>query len=161
MERSTPKYPALRAAGYLFNSRTQGEKGYFRYSFFDPGRPILVGRTAPLENRNIGNRLRIWISTLSKLAWGVYLLLTSIYCLLAFLPYTYFALIKAPAYAWMPWFAHHQASLYWVILAGVGTTSWEKPSKYKIFLPLVLYGVFLSFRPFLPGLQNRWPTYVW
>jgi hypothetical protein len=38
------------------------------------------------------------------LIWGLYLVLASIYCLLAFLPDTYFALIKAPAYAWMPWF---------------------------------------------------------
>jgi len=161
MERSTPKYPALRAAGYLFNSRTQGEKGYFRYSFFDPGRPILVGRTAPLENRNTGNRLRIWISTLSKLAWGVYLLLTSIYCLLAFLPYTYFALIKAPAYAWMPWFAHHQALLYWATLGAVAASAWNRPSKDKILPLLAVGGLYLSFRPFLPRLQNQWPTYVW
>ena len=42
--------------------------------------------------------MRLWVNLLLKLSWGTYLLLTSLYCLLAFLPYTYCALIKAPPY---------------------------------------------------------------
>jgi hypothetical protein len=68
--------------------------------------------------------LRPWLFTALKLLWGIYLLLTSFYCLLAFLPYTYFALIKAPPYDWMPWFAHHQAALYFLALAGVAIAEW-------------------------------------
>ena len=60
--------------------------------------------------------MRSWAATFLKLIWGIFLVLTSIYCLLAFLPYTYFALIKAPAYSWMPWFAHHHRPLYWLAL---------------------------------------------
>jgi hypothetical protein len=107
------------------------------------------------------DHLRIWTSSLLKLAWGAYLLLTSLYCLLAFLPYTYFALIKAPAYPWMPWFAQHHTLLYWATLAGVAVASWRKPGKYKVLLLLGTAGVYLFFRPFLAEIENRWPAYVW
>ena len=48
--------------------------------------------------------MKIVPAILFKLLWTGFLLLTSLYCLLTFLPYTYAALIKAPAYDWMPWF---------------------------------------------------------
>ena len=67
--------------------------------------------------------MRSWTATFLKLIWGIYLVLTSIYCLLAFLPYTYFALIKAPAYSWMPWFAHHHRPLYWLALLAAAVAS--------------------------------------
>ncbi len=49
--------------------------------------------------------LRLVLNTLLRLVSGIDFVLTSIYCLLAFLPYTFFFLIKAPPYSWMPWFA--------------------------------------------------------
>jgi hypothetical protein len=51
-----------------------------------------------------------------KAVWAAYLLLTSLYSLLTFIPYTYCALIKAPAYAWMPAFARRHAACYWLAL---------------------------------------------
>ena len=53
--------------------------------------------------------MRVWLNTLLRVAAGMYFVVTSLYCLLAFLPYTYAAFIKTPPYAWMPWLAHHQA----------------------------------------------------
>jgi hypothetical protein len=108
--------------------------------------------------------LRSWLFTVLKLPWGIYLLLTSIYCLLAFLPYTYFALIKAPPYDWMPWFAHHQAALYFFALAGVAIAEWqgEKGSKFAlIFGGLTVAGCGLAARPFLSTLQDKWAAYAW
>ncbi len=110
------------------------------------------------------SRRQIWLSTLLKLPWGVYLVLTSIYCLLAFLPYTYFALIKAPAYAWMPWFAHHQGGLYWLgLLAAAVAVGPQRKSREDalLFGGLALGGVCLVAAPFLPGLQNNWAAYRW
>jgi len=108
--------------------------------------------------------LRIWLFTTLKLLWGIYLVLTSIYCLLAFLPYTYFALIKAPPYEWMPWFAHHQALLYWLALLAVGAAQWRRAASrppYALFAALALAGLFLVARPFMPQLQNTWAAYRW
>ena len=55
--------------------------------------------------------LKLWTQAFLRFAVGTYFVLTSLYCLLAYLPYTFFFLIKSPPYAWMPWFVHHQAAL--------------------------------------------------
>jgi len=107
--------------------------------------------------------LRLGIKALLKTFWGVYLLLTSLYCLLAFLPYTYYFLIKAPAYAWMPWFAQHHALLYWFALgvAAVGYWPGKKTTSHTgIYLALILPGLYLLARPLLPLLQSNRSAYI-
>ena len=108
--------------------------------------------------------MRTWLPTIAKLLWGTYLVLTSIYCLLAFLPYTYVAVIKAPPYAWMPWFAIHQAVLYWIVLDLVAITHWPRQRSLGFSLMvglLALLGVYVVARPFMPDLQNDWASYWW
>jgi hypothetical protein len=106
--------------------------------------------------------LRIWLSTLSKAVWGIYLILTSIYCLLAFLPYTYVALIKEPPYPWMPWFAGHHAVLYALTLAGIAATQWPKVRKLGFLVLLGILasaGVCLLIWPFMTSLQDNQAAY--
>jgi hypothetical protein len=115
--------------------------------------------------------LRLWINTLLRLAAGTYFVLTSLYCLLAFLPYTYCAFIKAPPYPWMPWFTHHQAALYWVaatagLVAASGSSLLvSRKNKNAPFLAgtcvLIAVGVYLSIWPFLPSLQSNRAAYWW
>ena len=101
------------------------------------------------------------------MVWGAYLLLTSIYCLVAFLPYTYFTLIKGPPYEWIPWFAHHQAVLYWIALLSAALGMQLQPSGKRarshvfLFALLLLAGIYLTARPFLPSIQNNWTAYQW
>ena len=107
---------------------------------------------------------KLWVSAFLKLIWGAYLVLTSIYCLLAFLPYTYVALIKSPAYAWMPWFAHHQAALYLLGLMAAAASvwpAWKTREGALLFASLALAGIYLTAKPFLPTLQNNWAAYCW
>ena len=99
-----------------------------------------------------------------KLAWGIYLVLTSIYCLLAFFPYTYFALIKSPAYAWMPWFAQHQGVLFVVLLFGITIAEWTPKKSWGDFLllgVLLAIGFYLTIRPVMPSLRDDWTAYRW
>jgi hypothetical protein len=111
--------------------------------------------------------LRLWAITILKMVWGVYLLLTSIYCLVAFLPYTYFALIKGPPYEWIPWVAHQQAVLYWIaLLSAALAVRLHSPGKRRsgyvaVFALLMLAGIYLTERPFLPSIQNNWIAYEW
>ena len=102
---------------------------------------------------------------------GAYFVLTSLYCLLAYLPYTYTAFIKAPPYPWMPWFAHHQAAVYWLaVVAGIVAAEsgefrehLDRPDRRLLFrtAALVVIGVYLSARPFLPGLESNRAAYWW
>jgi hypothetical protein len=108
--------------------------------------------------------LRNWLSTLAKAAWGIFLILTSIYCLLAFFPYTYVALIKEPPYAWLPWFVNHHAVLYLLALVGIGGTRWPKKQRVgflALFGLLAAAGVVLLFRPFMPSLRDNQMAYWW
>jgi len=110
--------------------------------------------------------LRVWLNTLLKFAAGTYFVVTSLYCLLAFLPYTFCAFIKTPPYAWMPWLAHHQAALYWVAIAAALGSSWPQESwkdrkALVAFGLLVFGGAYVTLRPFLPTLQSNSAAYVW
>jgi hypothetical protein len=113
--------------------------------------------------------LRFWLNTLLRLAWGMYFVLTSLYCILAFLPYTFCAFIKAPPYPWMPWLVHHQAGLYWVASAAAVMSNWRLQESWsrkdKVFLAglalLASAGIYLSFQPFLSALESNRAAYAW
>ena len=98
-----------------------------------------------------------------KIFWGGFLLLTALYCLLAFLPYTYSSLIKAPPYEWLPWFVRHDPALYWLALAaGVGAY-WpvhQKKSKLLFFGLQAGVGVYLAVWPVLPSLHSDGTAYL-
>ena len=99
-----------------------------------------------------------------KAVSGTYFVLTSLYCLLAFLPYTFCAFIKTPPYAWMPWLAHHQAALYWSAMAAalISLWPWQKGRRTWIGIGLLIAaGIYLTLRPFLPGLENNSTAYAW
>ncbi len=82
-----------------------------------------------------------------------------------------------PPYAWMPWLAHHQAALYWSAIAGAllsgstfsGSTfagslgrNWKTDKQSTLLIGLlVAAGVYLTLRPFLPGLQSDNAAYYW
>ncbi len=99
-----------------------------------------------------------------RILWGGFLLFTSIYCLLAFLPFTYSALIKAPPYDWLPWFVHHHAALYWAALAAAVfgyRPIFKNKTKAVLFSFQAGVGVYILARPFLASVNPHWPTYSW
>jgi hypothetical protein len=108
--------------------------------------------------------LRTWCRTAFKLIWGSYFLLTSLYCLLAYMPYTYCALIKAPPFAWMPWFVHHYAWLYWAALAAGVSGAWpgKRINRHLFAIALqVGLGLYITGHPFMAELQSNWSAYAW
>ena len=122
----------------------------------------MAGRNKVLSRWTAGSLLRKWTDGILKLAWGVFLALTSLYCLLAFLPYTYYALIKSPAYSWMPFFARHHALLFCIASLGVAVAFRGAKSRITFSTStaiLLCAGIFLSVRPFLAGLENNRAAY--
>jgi arylsulfatase A-like enzyme len=111
--------------------------------------------------------LKFWVNTVLRAVSGTYFVLTSLYCLLAFLPYTFCAFIKTPPYAWMPWLAHNQAVLYWTaigaaLFSGWPVRDWRKDKRSLVLVGgLAASGIYLFLRPFLPGLQNNNAAYYW
>ena len=78
--------------------------------------------------------VKSFLDVLLKILFGVFFVLTSVYCLLAFLPYTYYALIKAPTFAWFPQFAQDHALLFWLasIAAVVAYHDQKKPLRISV-----------------------------
>jgi arylsulfatase A-like enzyme len=107
--------------------------------------------------------------TLFKLMWGTYLVLTSLYCLLAYLPYTFYALIKAPPYEWMPWFVNHHVPLFLLVAAAAAKAYWPHDywpnAKDRGYIALLTAlagaGFYLALRPFLGTLGNNFAAYKW
>ncbi len=108
------------------------------------------------------NPLRKWTDSILKIFFGAFFALTSLYCLLAFLPYTYYSMIKSPAYAWMPWFAHHHDLLFWLawLAAATAFRSNKKQKAYFVcFGVLACIGILLAARPFLVNIANDRTAY--
>ncbi|HKN75560.1 MAG TPA: sulfatase-like hydrolase/transferase [Candidatus Acidoferrum sp.] len=107
--------------------------------------------------------MRKWFEAILKILFGAYFALTSVYCLLAFLPYTYYSLIKSPAYSWIPWFARHHALLFWLAwtAAAVSYGSRRRRAAYFVcFGILACAGIFLSVHPFLTSLESNRSAYL-
>jgi hypothetical protein len=113
--------------------------------------------------------LRLFLNTLLRLVTGTYFVLSSIYCLLAFLPYTFFFLIKAPPYAWMPWFVQHQAMLYCVAAIAVVAANWRVREAWTNQRRGFLYGtillvataIYVAYHPFLATIDDTRKAYWW
>jgi len=108
--------------------------------------------------------MQFWSRTSLKLLWTAYFLLTSLYCLLSYLPYTYYAVIKAPPDAWIPWFVTHHVQIYWLLLLGAAGTYWSEKGtrQFSIFYGAsMLGGILLAFHPFLFQLKSDFSAYVW
>jgi hypothetical protein len=108
--------------------------------------------------------MQFWSRTFLKLLWAAYLLLTSTYCLLAYLPYTYYAVIKAPPDAWIPWFVAHHVQIIWALLLCTACAYWSQKGtgQFSIFLGASTLGaILLALYPVLPKLQNNFSAYAW
>ena len=108
--------------------------------------------------------MQFWLRTCLKALATAYFLLTSVYCLLAYLPYTYYAVIKAPPNPWVPWFATHHAQIYWVLLLCGVVAYWpqRQTSKFVVFFSaFTAGGILLAVHPVLPRLQSNSSAYAW
>jgi len=108
--------------------------------------------------------MQFWSRTSLKLLWTAYFLLTSLYCLLSYLPYTYYAVIKAPPDAWIPWFVTHHVQIYWLLLLGTAGAYWPERGtrQFSIFYGAsIIGGILLAFHPFLFQLKSDFSAYAW
>lgn len=107
--------------------------------------------------------MKSWIYRLVKLCLGVFFTLTSLYCLLAFIPYTFFFLIKEPPYAWLIAFARYHTVFYWVAVAAAFLVYWPQRKRPLVLLAwalLVATSTFFTVRNFLPNIQNNWTAFT-
>jgi sulfatase-like protein len=108
--------------------------------------------------------MKIFFRIIAKTFWFTYLLLTSAYCICVFLPYTNYALIKAPPYPWIPWFAAHHAHLYWIAFIAAVFGYYQGPARRLRLTILGLWavlGIALEAHPFITSLEGERMDFVW
>ncbi len=108
--------------------------------------------------------MKLWLTIPLKLMLAGYFLLTSIYCVLAIPPYTYYALIKAPPYDWVSWFASHHVALFWIVWVVSALAYWpgKKTRIYLVCLSVCgLLGIALTLNPFMASVQGNRSTFVY
>jgi arylsulfatase A-like enzyme len=111
------------------------------------------------------NRPALQGAIFAALKWAaiVFFVVTSFYGLLAFLPYTYQAFIKAPPYEWMVGFTRHYVVLYWIVAFAIALAFLPgHRSSVVLCLIALLFGggIFVSCGPSISDIQNGWGAYA-
>ena len=103
-----------------------------------------------------------------RLAGAALLLLTSIYCLIAYVPFTYEQVIKFRLISWVTTFAAIQSWLYALAVGGLVLTMRDTLSRPGVRWPARLFAaaqialaLFLLVHPVLPALENDRASLVW
>lgn len=103
--------------------------------------------------------LRRSLETLARLCLGAYFLLTSIYCLLAFIPYTFLFLIKEPPYPWMIVFSHFHSLFCWAALAVALFVYWQE-RRWRLILAAwtiqAAIAIYFTATNFLSQVRDDW-----
>src|SRR5215472_10012366 len=104
----------------------------------------------------------------TRLAIGCFLLLTSVYCLLVWVPFSYFGFIRNPLVSWLPLFVRWHGALYTFLVVGVAATlipdMRRRESRRATFGFLALNGgaaIYFSMVGSLGQLEPDLKVYVW
>jgi len=113
-----------------------------------------------------GARVAFFLAT--RLAIGAFLLITSLFCLLTYIPFTYFGFIHNPLMAWLPKFVKIHGYLYLALLGMVVMTlrsAYRLPKTRRSTVAFVLVngaiGVSLIWRSALATMGHDLAAYLW
>src|SRR6266404_1658430 len=105
---------------------------------------------------------------LSRLCLCAFLLVTSAYCLLAYIPFTYQWVIKCTLVKWLPVFVSVHPFLYWAVMALVALTlapDLRNARTRRLSIGFIavhaVAGVVLLFHPLLSNLSNDDQSFCW
>src|ERR1700674_1459257 len=104
---------------------------------------------------------------LARLVVATFVMLTALYCLLAYIPFTYHQIHLGGLLAWVTAFAKYHPYLYWPAFLAGGLTVPSLRQEGARFLTVVFLcvygaaGVWLFFKPLLVGLDNTIQSLYW
>lgn len=130
---------------------------------------IISSRLSELFDRTrSGSRWLSLFHSACNLSFVAVLVLSSMYCVLAYIPTTYFAFIQAPFLAWMPAFARLQPYLFTLTFCGAAILLWERfRSGHRRWLILefwfvgVVGSAYLLWTRPVQSLGNNSLSFVW
>ncbi len=109
-----------------------------------------------------------WYALGVRALFAVFCLLTSVYCLLAYIPDTYFAFIQAPFQFWIIEFIRLHAYLFCGVLAGLAVALWKEYGKgtaRRIALEFagfhVAAAVYMLLKQPIQHISNNSLSFIW
>jgi len=104
----------------------------------------------------------------ARFCFCAFILLTSVYCLLAYIPFTYQWVIRFNLVSWLPTFVKLHAYLYWVVFGMVAATlapdlkrvSTKRLTAWFLLLHAAA-GACLTVWPLLSKLENDGLSFIW
>lgn len=110
---------------------------------------------------------RTWFLTV-RLGFAFFIFLTSLYCLLSYIPFTYHWVIKGELISWLDTFVKFHTYIYCTLFLMVITTLLKtfccKRTRFLSFgfvLCNTFFGILLFVRPLLPSLENNQRSLTW
>ncbi|MCU1285719.1 MAG: hypothetical protein JWO13_2069 [Acidobacteriales bacterium] len=104
----------------------------------------------------------------ARLFFGGFILLTSLYCLLAYIPFTYHWFIQNPLVFWFPIFVKFHTYFYITAVIAVSTTlsrHLDDPRTRRVALAFIGFNVLVCVLfivdPFLTHLPNDFRSFIW
>lgn len=108
------------------------------------------------------------LNPIARVSFCLFLLITSLYCLLAYIPFTYHWVIKGELLAWLPVFVKYHPCFYLAVLGLVSPTiarDMHRVATRRLVLGFYIFhiaaGAWLIFRPVLPALDNDAGSFKW
>jgi arylsulfatase A-like enzyme len=108
--------------------------------------------------------MKSWVIIFLKLCWGMYFILASLYCFLAFNTFTYLFVVVYPPYRWIGAFEHHNLTLLWFAVAASVLSGWLRRSRgipQVIMAGEIALAVVASILNPIAHLQNNALALVW
>jgi arylsulfatase A-like enzyme len=112
--------------------------------------------------------LRPTLTVVSRLSFCLFMLITSAYCLLAYIPFTYKWVISFDLVGWLPSFVKFHAYLFWLVLAMVAASlipELKRRDTRRLAAGFLLFhlmlGIGLLVSPVLSGIQNNGISFIW
>jgi hypothetical protein len=103
---------------------------------------------------------------LARCLYSGFFLITSIYCLLAYIPFTYQQVVVGQLLPWLTTFVRLHPYLYWAALAVVAPTvlpglKRARATTIAFFVVMAAAGVALLVHPVMAGLENNLTSIYW
>jgi hypothetical protein len=103
-----------------------------------------------------------------RFAFIAFFLFTSLYCLLAYIPFSFYWLIQTPVVSWLPVVVRLHAALFWILLPAVAATVLpylQQPATRRLaigfLISQVLAGIALAVRLRLAAAPNDFTAFYW
>jgi hypothetical protein len=107
-------------------------------------------------------RARIY-TAVARTVYSIFFLVTSLYCMFAYLPFTYMHVLKAALLPTLVAFARFHPLLYWIVLAlMIPAVEFKRDRWHQAFwIVHILAGILLAVRPVLVNLDNTTASLWW